>query len=234
MGQKVHPVGIRLGITKEWSSRWYANSQTFPIYVEQDHRVREFLRKKLKEASISRIHIERPAKKANITIHTARPGVVIGKKGEDIEKLRGEVAKLLGDAAARRAAQHRRDPQAGARCAARGRRHRPAARAPRAVPPRHAPRRDEHDAHRRRRHQGAGVGPLERRRDRALGVVPRRPRAAAHAPRGHRLRVGRGAHDVRRDRREGLGFPRRSARSAPAEQTTNAEPAEAAAVRTQA
>src|SRR5688572_32574654 len=96
MGQKVHPVGIRLGITKEWSSRWYANTQTFPIYVEQDHRIREFLRKKLKEASISRIHIERQAKKANITIHTARPGVVIGKKGEDIEKLRGEVAKMLG------------------------------------------------------------------------------------------------------------------------------------------
>ena len=95
MGQKVHPVGIRLGITKDWSSRWYANTQTFPIYVEQDHRIREFLRKKLKEASISRIHIERPAKKANITIHTARPGVVIGKKGEDIEKLRGEVAKLM-------------------------------------------------------------------------------------------------------------------------------------------
>src|SRR6186713_277688 len=95
MGQKVHPVGIRLGITKEWSSRWYANSQTFPGYVEQDHRIREFLRAKLKDASVSRIHIERSAKKANITIHTARPGVVIGKKGEDIEKLRGEVAKLL-------------------------------------------------------------------------------------------------------------------------------------------
>jgi small subunit ribosomal protein S3 len=95
MGQKVHPVGIRLGITKEWTSRWYANSQTFPDYVEQDHRVREFLRHKLKEASVSRIHIERPAKKANITIHTARPGIVIGKKGEDIEKLRGDVAKLL-------------------------------------------------------------------------------------------------------------------------------------------
>ena len=96
MGQKVHPVGIRLGITKEWSSKWYANTQTFPAYVEQDHRIRDFLRKKLKEASISRIHIERQAKKANITIHTARPGVVIGKKGEDIEKLRGEVSKLLG------------------------------------------------------------------------------------------------------------------------------------------
>ena len=96
MGQKVHPIGIRLGITREWTSKWYANSQTFPGFVEQDHRVRTFLQAKLKEASVSRIHIERPAKKANITIHTARPGIVIGKKGEDIEKLRGEVATLLG------------------------------------------------------------------------------------------------------------------------------------------
>ena len=83
MGQKVNPVGIRLGITKEWSSKWYANTQTFPGYVQQDHLIRDFLRKKLKDASISRIHIERQAKKASITIHTARPGVVIGKKGED-------------------------------------------------------------------------------------------------------------------------------------------------------
>ena len=96
MGQKVHPIGIRLGITREWTSKWYANSQTFPDFVEQDHRVRTFLQQKLKEASVSRIHIERPAKKANITIHTARPGIVIGKKGEDIEKLRNEVATLLG------------------------------------------------------------------------------------------------------------------------------------------
>jgi len=96
MGQKVHPIGIRLGITKEWSSKWYANTQTFPGFVEQDHRVREFLQKKLKDASVSQIHIERPAKKANITIHTARPGIVIGKKGEDIEKLRAEVAKMIG------------------------------------------------------------------------------------------------------------------------------------------
>ena len=95
MGQKVHPIGIRLGITKEWSSKWYADSRTFPDFVEQDHRVREFLQRRLKDASVSRVHIERPAKKANITIHTARPGIVIGKKGEDIEKLRTDVSKLL-------------------------------------------------------------------------------------------------------------------------------------------
>jgi len=95
MGQKVHPIGIRLGIVKDWSSKWYADSQTFPEYVRLDHVVREFIKEKLKDASVSRISIERPAKKANITIHTARPGIVIGKKGEDIEKLRAEVAKMI-------------------------------------------------------------------------------------------------------------------------------------------
>jgi small subunit ribosomal protein S3 len=96
MGQKVNPVGIRLGITRDWTSTWYANKRNFPAYVYQDWQVREFLKKKLSEASVSRINIERAARKANITIHTARPGVVIGKKGEDIERLRGEVAKLMG------------------------------------------------------------------------------------------------------------------------------------------
>ena len=95
MGQKVNPVGIRLGITRAWTSTWYANKRSFPSYVLQDWQVRDFLRKKLSEASVSRIHIERAARKANITIHTARPGVVIGKKGEDIERLRQEVARLM-------------------------------------------------------------------------------------------------------------------------------------------
>ena len=95
MGQKVNPIGIRLGITRDWASRWYADTKSFPAFILSDWRVREFLRKKLIEASVSRIHIERAARKANITIHTARPGVVIGRKGEDIEKLRVEVAKLM-------------------------------------------------------------------------------------------------------------------------------------------
>jgi len=95
MGQKVHPTGIRLGIVKDWVSKWYADSHTFPEYVRFDYQVREFIKKKLKDASVSRIHIERQAKKANITIYTARPGIVIGKKGEDIEKLRFDVAKIV-------------------------------------------------------------------------------------------------------------------------------------------
>ena len=96
MGQKVHPIGIRLGIVKDWSSKWYADTKTFPEYVRSDHQLRVFIKRKLKEASVSRINIERPAKKANITIFTARPGIVIGKKGEDIEKLRQEVSKMIG------------------------------------------------------------------------------------------------------------------------------------------
>lgn len=95
MGQKVHPTGIRLGIVKDWTSKWYADSKTFPEYVRTDHLIRSLIKRKLKDASVSRITIERPAKKANITIFTARPGIVIGKKGEDIEKLRMEVAKMI-------------------------------------------------------------------------------------------------------------------------------------------
>ena len=96
MGQKVNPLGIRLGIVRDWTSRWYAGKKQFPMQVHTDFRVREFLKEKLAEASVSRILIERAAKKVNITIQTARPGIVIGKKGEDIEKLRQETAALLG------------------------------------------------------------------------------------------------------------------------------------------
>jgi small subunit ribosomal protein S3 len=95
MGQKVNPVGIRLGITRDWGSKWFAGTRGFPGHVYTDHVVRELLRRKLADASVSRVSIERAAKKANITIHTARPGIVIGKKGEDIEKLRIEVAKVM-------------------------------------------------------------------------------------------------------------------------------------------
>ena len=96
MGQKVHPTGIRLGIVKDWTSKWYASSKEFPDLLNTDIAVREFLKQRLSQASVSRIQIDRPAKNAHITIHTARPGVVIGKKGEDIDALRGEVARRMG------------------------------------------------------------------------------------------------------------------------------------------
>jgi small subunit ribosomal protein S3 len=96
MGQKVHPTGIRLGIVKEHTSVWYADRKTYPEYLLNDLEVRDYLRKRLAQASISRIEIERPAQTARITVHTARPGVVIGKKGEDVERLRVELARRMG------------------------------------------------------------------------------------------------------------------------------------------
>ncbi len=95
MGQKVNPIGIRLGITRDWTSRWYADTGSFAEFVNMDFQIREFLKKKLSQASVSKIQIERPARKAHITVHTARPGIVIGKKGEDIERLRIEVAQMM-------------------------------------------------------------------------------------------------------------------------------------------
>ena len=93
MGQKVNPVGIRLGINRTWDSRWYAEAN-YGQLLHEDIRIREFLRVKLAAAGVSKIVIERPAKKARVTIHTARPGVVIGRKGQDIEKLRREIAAM--------------------------------------------------------------------------------------------------------------------------------------------
>ncbi len=95
MGQKIHPIGFRLAVTRNWSSRWYANSKNFSSTLLEDVRVREYLKKKLKSASVGRVVIERPAKTARITIYSARPGVVIGKKGEDIEVLKADLQKLM-------------------------------------------------------------------------------------------------------------------------------------------
>ena len=96
MGQKVHPTGIRLGIVKDWTSKWYADSKNFANFLNEDLQVRDFIKKRLSRASVSRIQIERPASNAMITIHTARPGIVIGKKGEDIDNLRAEVSRIMG------------------------------------------------------------------------------------------------------------------------------------------
>lgn len=95
MGQKVNPVGIRLGIVKDWASRWYASSKDFSDTLYKDLKVREFLRKKLAQAGISRIQIDRPARNARVTVYTARPGVIIGKSGKEVETLRDEVSKIV-------------------------------------------------------------------------------------------------------------------------------------------
>ena len=96
MGQKVHPTGFRLGIVKDHTSVWYATGPAYAEKLHEDLKVREYIRKKLAQASVSRIEIQRPANTARITVHTARPGIVIGKKGEDVERLRRDVAKMMG------------------------------------------------------------------------------------------------------------------------------------------
>ena len=95
MGQKIHPIGFRLSVNRNWSSKWYANSKTFASVLSEDLKVREYLKKKLAHASLSKIQIERPARNARITLFSARPGVVIGKKGEDIENLRRQLAGMM-------------------------------------------------------------------------------------------------------------------------------------------
>jgi small subunit ribosomal protein S3 len=96
MGQKIHPIGFRLAVNRNWSSRWYADDKQFGGMLTEDIRVREYLKKKLKNASVGRVVIERPAKNARITIFSARPGVVIGKRGEDIESLKSDLQRLMG------------------------------------------------------------------------------------------------------------------------------------------
>jgi len=96
MGQKINPIGFRLSVNRNWSSKWFANTRNFPGMLLEDIRVREYLEKKLSHAAVGKIVIERPSKNARITIYSARPGVVIGKKGEDIEGLRNALQKLMG------------------------------------------------------------------------------------------------------------------------------------------
>jgi len=96
MGQKIHPTGFRLAVNRNWTSKWFANSKHYADVLNEDIRVREYLRKKLSHASVAKISIERPARNARITIHSARPGVVIGKKGEDIETLRSDLRRMMG------------------------------------------------------------------------------------------------------------------------------------------
>ncbi|MGD9786660.1 MAG: 30S ribosomal protein S3 [Sulfuricellaceae bacterium] len=96
MGQKINPIGFRLGVLRNWASKWYANSKNFAGMLNDDIKVRGYLKKKLSHAAVSRIEIERPARNARITIHSARPGIVIGKKGEDIEVLKRDLQRMMG------------------------------------------------------------------------------------------------------------------------------------------
>jgi small subunit ribosomal protein S3 len=120
MGQKVHPTGMRLGIVTDYTSKWYAASRDYADYLNSDIEVRNFLKKKLSQASVSKITIERTAGNANITINTARPGLVIGKKGEDIERLRKEVTQMMGLPAIHMNIEEVRKPELDAQLVAEG------------------------------------------------------------------------------------------------------------------
>ena len=207
MGQKVHPRGFRLGIIESWDSRWYA-SHDYAKLLHEDLKLREFIKKRLYHAGISRIEIERMANKAKINIYTARPGIVIGKKGAEIDKLKLDIQKLMkGRDSFINIHEVRRpdlDPQLVAENIALQ------------LERRVAFRRAMKEAVTRAMRMGAqGVkvhvgGTPGRCGNRAPGMVSRGPGAAADAARRRGLRLCRSAHDLRPNRRESLDFPRRS------------------------
>ena len=209
MGQKIHPTGFRLAVNRNWASRWYANNRNFAGMLNEDIKVREYLRKKLAHAAVGKVVIERPAKNARITVHSARPGVVIGKKGEDIESLRAELQRMLG-VPVHVNIEEVRKPELDAQLIADS----IATQLQKRIMFRRAMKRAITNAMRLGA-QGIkimSVGPAERHRDRAHRVVSRGARAAAHAARRHRLRLVRGEDHLRRDRHQGVGVQGRDDR----------------------
>ncbi len=168
MGQKVNPIGLRLGINRTWDSRWYANKGEYGKLLHEDIKIRELLLKMLKQAAVSKIIIERPHKKCRVTIYSARPGVVIGKKGADIDKIRKAVSKLTESEVVINIVEVRK-PEIDATLIAEF--DRPAARAPRGLPPCDEARRAVGDAARRRRHPHQLLRPSRRRGNRAARMV---------------------------------------------------------------
>ena len=201
MGQKVNPIGLRVGINRTWDSRWFAG-RGYADQLHEDLRLRAFLEKRVAQAGLSRVVIERPARRARVTIHTARPGVVIGKKGADIEKLRAELAKMTGGEVSLNIVEIRK-PEIDAKLVAEN----IASQLERRVAFRRAMKRAVQNAMR----LGCPGDPDQLRRpsgrrgNRADRVVPRRPGAVAHAARRCRLRHRDRADDLRRLRRQGLG-----------------------------
>ena len=201
MGQKVNPIGLRLGINRTWDSRWYAGKKEYGKLLQEDIKIREYLSDKLKAAGVSRIIIERPHKKCRVTIHSARPGVVIGKKGADIEKLKSDVQKYTTDEVHLNIVEIRK-PEVDAKLVAEN----IAQQLERRVAFRRVMKRSVQTAMR----LGAlGIRitcsrPPRRRGNRPRGMVPRRPRAAAHPARRCRFRRRHRFHHLWHLRRQGL------------------------------
>src|SRR5438309_6086980 len=207
MGQKINPVGFRLAVNRNWSSRWYANSKNFAPMLAEDIKVRSFLKSKLAHASVGRVLIERPAKDARITIFSARPGVVIGKKGEEIEALKAELRRIMGVQQVHVNIEEIRKPEVDAQLIADS----IAQQLEKRIMFRRAMKRAmQCDAPGRPRDQDHERGALERHRDRAHRVISRGARSPAYAARGHRLRLLGGEDYLRRDRHQVLGIQGRS------------------------
>ena len=218
MGQKVHPTGFRLGISTDWKSRWYAD-KLYKDYIAEDVKIRKMMSKGLERAGISKVDIERTRDRVRIDIHTARPGIVIGRKGAEADRIRGELEKLTGKQVQLNILEVK-SPESDAQLVAQGVAEQLSSR----VSFRRAMRKAMQSAMKntaRQGHPGAGLGPPRRRRDEPHRVLPRGPGAAAHAAGQHRVRLLRGPYHVRPHRREGLdlqGRRRRRAARPPAEQ----------------
>ena len=202
MGQKVNPYGFRLGITTDWKSRWIAGKKEYREFLIEDWKIRDYLRKQLERAAVSRVEIERTGDRLRIDVYTARPGIVIGRRGAEAERLREGLRKISGNPKIQFNIQEIKQPEIDAMLLAQGVADQLSG--PRLVPARDEARGADRDEGRRARRARAVQRPARRRRDEPQGVVPRRSRAAAHAARRRRLRPRRSAHHVRSHRREGL------------------------------
>lgn len=205
MGQKVNPYGFRLGITTDHVSRWFSDStkpgQRYADYVAEDIKIRNLLKTQLDRAGVSNIEIERTRDRVRVDIHTARPGIVIGRRGAEAERIRGDLEKLSGKQIQLNILEVK-NPEADAQLVAQGIAEQLSAR----VAFRRAMRKGLQGAQRAgcQGHPHPGLRPPRRRRDEPLGVLPRGSCAAAHAAREHRLRLLRGEDHLRPHRREGL------------------------------
>ena len=201
MGQKVHPHGFRLGISTDWKSRWYAD-KLYKDYIGEDVKIRRMMSKGLERAGISKVDIERTRDRVRVDIHTARPGIVIGRKGAEADRIRGELEKLTGKQVQLNILEVK-SPESDAQLVAQGVAEQLSSR----VSFRRAMRKAMQSAMKNpivQGHPGAGLRPPRRRRDEPDRVLPRGPGAAAHAAGQHRVRLLRGPYHVRPDRREGL------------------------------
>jgi ribosomal protein S3 len=200
MGQKVHPTGFRLGISTDWKSRWFAD-KLYKDYIGEDVKIRRMMSKGLERAGISKVDIERTRDRVRVDIHTARPGIVIGRKGAEADRIRGELEKLTGKQVQLNIIEVK-NPESDAQLVAQGVAEQLSSR----VSFRRAMRKAMQSAMKNPVCKGirVQVGPSRRRRDEPDRVLPRGPGPAAHAAGQHRVRLLRGSYHLRPDRREGL------------------------------